>query len=725
MRTILIHLDLKLEVIGLRSAGGQLCVNVELSLPLVLAKVGRQCDLVSITFEASLSEVDAVPVVASSEVVAKIEGFCLVNGLPQVVGIVVVQAGYWSRSTTCLLEVDLADLHVGTTRRTTEVEEQTDGCCVSTLFQGDTLALQDERLTTSHVVTLLDEEVRIASISEFEGHLRQILIRLHNHIEIIGLLSTGCQLGVDMELSLPLVLAKVGRQCDSPDIVFVGCLGKIDSMPVIASSEVVTKRIVTCVNGLPEVGSSIVVPVELVLTATIALAAILIGLASAIVEGVILQHHISDFNHGTCLTATKVEYEVELGDVLTFHIALGEQILSVALERNNLVEVEVRIVSSIRQFHSSTVQILTGLQFDREVIVLTSLSGNTTKVLQLELCLPALVRLMRQIHHKLLVAIVGVSDILGIVAFPAIAVSIVTGDLPCGILQHITVAIELIALEGLRSIVFLAGEHEAPGDTIALVEQHHLRVRQFGDSEHGISKLRIAGDIGELRVGREFQDDLVAIDIKAVGSLLNIDISHEVHTVVGIVLSKYRATCIDIHRTTITRIVGVTTFGSEGKTVVVHTPVSLVARGCTPPVATISTRLTTTHMSLLSVVDTPGARDTVDIRGEVYLRVLKRKLLRDTTLTETITVTEAQFHIIGTCLTVSPVHGVQRRVGVAVDFPDGIGLCRHVSHSEGGLVHRLIHIHIDVHIRDGGDAILIRAIEGLWRTSRQRHSDHQ
>ena len=120
-------------------------------------------------------------------------------------------------------------------------------------------------------------------------------------------------------------------------------------------------------------------------------------------------------------------------------------------------------------------------------------------------------------------------------------------------------------------------------------------------------------------------------------------------------------------------------------------------------------------MSCLGVVDAPSAGDTADIRCEVYLRVLKGKLLADAALAEAVTVAKTQFYVVSAGLVVGPVHGIQGRVLVAVDCPYSICLCRHIGNREGSLVHRLIYAHVDVHIRDGGDTILIRTIERFRR----------
>ena len=65
-------------------------------------------------------------------------------------------------------------------------------------------------------------------------------------------------------------------------------------------------------------------------------------------------------------------------------------------------------------------------------------------------------------------------------------------------------------------------------------------------------------------------------------------------------------------------------------------------------------------MTNLCMVDAPCTGNTVKVRSEIHLRVLESKSLADAALTETITVTQSQLHIISTGLVVSPVHGIQR-----------------------------------------------------------------
>ena len=117
----------------------------------------------------SLRVGDGAPVVVS-EVVTHLHAYStIVDALPEVVGIVVVHG-------QSFFQIDFADLNVRAGRRTTEVEEQTDGRSIGTFLQGNALTLQNEWCAALYVVALLDEEVGIASIGEFEGYARQILV---------------------------------------------------------------------------------------------------------------------------------------------------------------------------------------------------------------------------------------------------------------------------------------------------------------------------------------------------------------------------------------------------------------------------------------------------------------------------------------------------------------------------------------------------------------------
>ena len=92
-------------MILLRGAGGELGVDVELTLPLRATHAFRKGNLVGVAIVDALLVGNLRPTVVSKPVAKSVEQGAVVNSLPEVVGIVVVQ-------TDGFLEVDLADLHM-------------------------------------------------------------------------------------------------------------------------------------------------------------------------------------------------------------------------------------------------------------------------------------------------------------------------------------------------------------------------------------------------------------------------------------------------------------------------------------------------------------------------------------------------------------------------------------------------------------------------------------
>ena len=90
----------------------------------------------------------------------------------------------------------------------------------------------------------------------------------------------------------------------------------------------------------------------------------------------------------------------------------------------------------------------------------------------------------------------------------------------------------------------------------------------------------------------------------------------------------------------------------EGDAVVIDTPVSLVVGSSAPPVATIGTRLTATHVTSLSIVDAPLSGDTVDVRREVDDGIVEGELFEYSSLTEAVFVTDTEFQSVRSCFTV-------------------------------------------------------------------------
>ena len=71
-------------------------------------------------------------------------------------------------------------------------------------------------------MTTFAEEVAVASVGELNGYARTIVIGLHHQLEVV-LLGCRCrELGVDMELTLPLTAAHSLRKNDLVSITIVG-----------------------------------------------------------------------------------------------------------------------------------------------------------------------------------------------------------------------------------------------------------------------------------------------------------------------------------------------------------------------------------------------------------------------------------------------------------------------------------------------------------------------
>ena len=92
-------------------------------------------------------------------------------------------------------------------------------------------------------MALLEEEVVVARVGQFEGHLRHVVVGFHHQVEVILLAGRCGQFGVDVELCLPLRCTDVFGQVYLIGVAVVGGFVVGDLMPIIACSEVVAKGI--------------------------------------------------------------------------------------------------------------------------------------------------------------------------------------------------------------------------------------------------------------------------------------------------------------------------------------------------------------------------------------------------------------------------------------------------------------------------------------------------
>ena len=148
-------------------------------------------------------------------------------------------------------------------------------------------------------MTSFAEEVAVASIGELNSHTWAVIIGLHDEIEVVCLGSTCSELGVDVELTLPLATADSLRNSDLIGIAIMCSLRlSAECCPTVVGKPV-AEGIEQCavVNGLPEVGTALIVPVHswLILTATFTT----FRNDGAIIVCMILQHDIADIDGGS------------------------------------------------------------------------------------------------------------------------------------------------------------------------------------------------------------------------------------------------------------------------------------------------------------------------------------------------------------------------------------------------------------------------------------------
>ena len=171
--TVLVGLHHQLEMVALGSTGGELGIDMELTLPLRTTQSFGKGNLIDIALVGCLVVGNGAPA-SVSEIVAKgIEPRTIVNSFPQVVGIIVVHGN-------SLFKENLADLDMCTGRRATEVEEQADDIGILALLQGNTLVFQDEGLVGCNIITIHEEVVVVTTVGKFHGDTRTVLVGLHH-----------------------------------------------------------------------------------------------------------------------------------------------------------------------------------------------------------------------------------------------------------------------------------------------------------------------------------------------------------------------------------------------------------------------------------------------------------------------------------------------------------------------------------------------------------------
>ena len=281
---------------------------------------------------------------------------------------------------------------------------------------------------------------------------------------------------------------------------------------------------------------------------------------------------------------------------------------------------------------------------------------------------------------------------------------------------------------------FLAGQDKAPGNAAvgSLIDEDELLRRQRFDTELGILVLGIARNIREGGVRGELDIGLRANVAFCILPVINLETPRR-----GLVAQSHidvrcrtygikLGSVVHVCHTILTGVIGIGTtlavVGSKGDAVVVNAKVFLVICLSRPPLRSGSSGRTATHVGYFFVGDAPFlTRNLAEVGCVVNLRLVESVSLLHARLTETVTVSQFQFHGMCTGLGVLVAHLRECRVCRAVQDPNRINtwLRRESGHH---LIRFLIHIELEVHSFNSGYALGISALKAVWRASGQRSS---
>ena len=334
-------------------------------------------------------------------------------------------------------------------------------------------------------------------------------------------------------------------------------------------------------------------------------------------------------------------------------------------------------IGLVGHLHNHAIDVLVGQEDGREVIV--DVGGERQVGVEMHLCLPVRVALTGDTHVIVVVAFLETGLQNGsLFILPSRIGVVVERHGGINALPEVEVAVGIEALKGFLRL--FAGEDITPGDTVALIDKHHLRGGECLDAEPWMLVLCVTADVGEQTVVGQHEvvhlllftfgvNPCAALEIPTAGLRLrgHVEIRFGVSAPDG-------STPVYVGHTVTTGVIGIgATFVAlhgERDTVVIHAKVFLVVGCCTPPSRTVATVGTAGHVGHFFVVDAPlFVLDAVEQVVPVDFRLVEREVFGDAALADAIAVGQFQFHWIGAPFHVRPTHLVERRVGSAVDDP--------------------------------------------------------
>ena len=267
------------------------------------------------------------------------------------------------------------------------------------------------------------------------------------------------------------------------------------------------------------------------------------------------------------------------------------------------------------------------------------------------------------------------------------------------------------------------GENVLPSNAGAFADESH---RLGGHVDHEVARILpdgVVGDVGEIGLGREGQEEVIAIDLECIGGGHCLDGQAEVGSFTGGI--ERGGAVVDIHRAVLARVEGVAIVIGELERVVVEASASLVVGLSRPPADWIAHRRTASEVTLRLVVDVPGSlAEHGGVLGEVHDSVVDVEGLGDHAIADTVAVTDLDVHGVVARRSedaLIAVDGAALDLLAGVDVPDGIdtlGFLEVEGHLVGGLIDSDVNQVLEVGCL--GHPALVETLDVVGRTCNQR-----
>ena len=342
------------------------------------------------------------------------------------------------------------------------------------------------------------EEVGVARVGELDGHLRAVVVGLHHEVEVVGLRGKCRELGVDVELSLPLATANTLGKRNLVGVAALSSLGVGNRAPAVVGKPVtegIEQR--TVVNTLPQVGAALIVPVHYRSIGIVGrVGVVAVGRHGAVVVVMVLQHDVGDVDVGLARSMAEVEDELHGIKILAGHIACPVDVVFASLQIHLVFIDDGFVIGLVGQLDDDTFDVTVRVEDTGEVVALECRGDEVGVEVYLSLPLGKALQGNRDVI-VVVATLEQCSEGIGLLLAPSWIRIVVERHRRRDALPHVEVAV------GVESVPFLLGllrgEDEAPGNGAvgSVVDEHQLLGRERLDAELRLFVLAVGADIGE------------------------------------------------------------------------------------------------------------------------------------------------------------------------------------------------------------------------------------